>query len=290
MHDEAAVLTIAAAAGLAAGLGRFRLRRWPRTARSARSSSTAPIPARARPTTKSWSAPASPKSERYRIPERYRAGGSRQSRQAWANKAPAASKPSARPASTAARRSARPASPAALQQVINQALSERERRGHPERNAAGGMSAEPRSAPSSLAIQASICASSASSGTEPCPSTASWKRRRSNLSPSCLFGPRAQLADLQLADLVGQRLAGVGDVAIDLGFDIGVGKRGIVVHEGDRLLLGPALGVDAGVDHQPGRAPHLIAQPAHVLLPACRRGPSRSRAAPNRAPSPRRRR
>ena len=78
---------------------------------SARSSFTAPTPARARPMTKSSSARASPK-ERYRIPERFRAGGPRQTSQAWANKA-RGSKPSARPASTAARRSGRPATPAA---------------------------------------------------------------------------------------------------------------------------------------------------------------------------------
>src|SRR5215207_564944 len=37
----------------------------------------------------------------------------------------------------------------------------------------------------SNAIQALICASSASSGTAPCPSTASWNRRTSNFGPSC---------------------------------------------------------------------------------------------------------
>ena len=173
-----------------------------------------------------------------------------------------------------------------IEQVINQAFNDR------EEQVAERKRPQPKSQALafSAAIQALICASSASSGTAPWPSTASWKRRRSNLSPSSFSALRAQLADLQLADLVGQRLARVGDVAVDLGIDIGGGQRGIVGHEGDRLLLGPALGVDAGVDHQPRRAPHFVARAGPCPWPACRTGPSRSRAAPNRAPSPRRRR
>ena len=39
-----------------------------------------------------------------------------------------------------------------------------------------------------------------------------------------LLGLGAQLEDLELADLVGERLAGNGDVALDLGGDLGLGS------------------------------------------------------------------
>jgi hypothetical protein len=39
--------------------------------------------------------------------------------------------------------------------------------------------------------------------------------------PQRLFRPRAQFADLEFADLVGERLSRPGDVAVDLGLDIG---------------------------------------------------------------------
>ena len=32
------------------------------------------------------------------------------------------------------------------------------------------------------------------------------------------------------------------------------------------LLTGPALGMDAGVDHQPAGTPHLVSQPPEVLV------------------------
>ena len=45
-----------------------------------------------------------------------------------------------------------------------------------------------------------------------------------------------------------------------------VAEGGIVVEEALRLLAGPALRVDAGVDHQPRRAPHLIGEHAEPLV------------------------
>src|SRR5262249_1925135 len=63
-------------------------------------------------------------------------------------------------------------------------------------------------------------------------------------------GEGAQLLELQLAQLVGQRLPGPDDVAVDLDLDVVLGLRRIVHEELDGLLPGPALGVHAGVDHQ----------------------------------------
>jgi hypothetical protein len=67
---------------------------------------------------------APPESERYRIPEKLRSGGSLQSRQAWANRA-IAFETYGRPGSTAARRSARAAH--RLQPAVDQpGVQERE--------------------------------------------------------------------------------------------------------------------------------------------------------------------
>ena len=67
------------------------------------------------------------------------------------------------------------------------------------------------------AIQRSTLASSTSSGSAPSPSTAVWNLRTSKRRPSVLLGAGAQFADLELADLVGERLAGDRDVALGLG-------------------------------------------------------------------------
>src|SRR5579884_3784708 len=74
------------------------------------------------------------------------------------------------------------------------------------------------------------------------------------------LGPAAQLADLELADLVRQRLAGVGDVAVDLVGDVELRLRGVGEEIVDRALARPALRVDPGVDDQPDRSPHLVRQ------------------------------
>ena len=76
----------------------------------------------------------------------------------------------------------------------------------------------------------------------------------------------AQAADGQLADLVGERLARNGDVALDLGGGVGLRLSRIVEHVLDRLVAGPTLGMDAGVDDQPHRAQHLVVQIAEALI------------------------
>ena len=169
--------------------------------RSARSSSTAPIPARARPTTRSVVCARKPE-ERALSHSRSATSG---------RLAAVAPKPgptsaisfrdrTAAPASTAARRSGPAVSPAARAGdqpgVQASAKADAGRRSRRRR-----MTVSPaRSRAFSVAIQRiDLRFRAHPSGTEPCPSTASWKRRRSNLSPSAFSALRAQLADLQLA-------------------------------------------------------------------------------------------
>src|SRR5690606_30744702 len=81
-----------------------------------------------------------------------------------------------------------------------------------------------------------------------------------------LLRARAQFDDADLAELVTQRLAGPGDVAVDLGLDLVLAERGLRSEVVDRLLPGPALVMHAGVDHQPRGAPHLVGfAPEHLV-------------------------
>ena len=84
--------------------------------------------------------------------------------------------------------------------------------------------------------------------------------------PQCRLrlGPRLQ--DRHLAQIVGERLGRPGDVAVDLGADLVLGERRVVPQVGDRPVPGPTHGVDAGVDHQAGCAPGLVAQHAEPLV------------------------
>ena len=116
------------------------------------------------------------------------------------------------------------------------------------------------------AIQRSIFAASTSIGTAPSHSTSRWKSRTSNFAPSCGFGLATQRLDAQVADLVAERLAGPGDVALHLRDDVGLGERRVVEHVLDRLLAGPALGVQAGVHHETHRAQLLVVQAAEPLV------------------------
>jgi hypothetical protein len=59
-----------------------------------------------------------------------------------------------------------------------------------------------------LSIHSSMRASSTVSGSAPSSITALWNRRTSNLSPA-RRGLRAQRLDLELADLVAERLPGI---------------------------------------------------------------------------------
>src|SRR6266550_1297762 len=75
-----------------------------------------------------------------------------------------------------------------------------------------------------------------------------------------LGGPRAELAHLQLAELVAARLRRPGDVSISLGLD-GWFVDGVrFAHELDHLIAAPSHAVDPGVDHQTDGAEELRAQ------------------------------
>ena len=84
--------------------------------------------------------------------------------------------------------------------------------------------------------------------------------------PEGRFGPEPQLADLEFAELVAARLARPRDIPIDLGGDVELAQRRVPPHEVDGLLTRPAERVDAGVDDETARAPHLIGEPAEVVV------------------------
>ena len=75
-----------------------------------------------------------------------------------------------------------------------------------------------------------------------------------------------QFLDLQLPDLVRQRLARPGDVAFGFGGGLGLAFGRVVEHVLDHLLAGPVLAVQAGVGHQPDRAPQLVLQVAEIVV------------------------
>src|SRR3546814_4563173 len=74
----------------------------------------------------------------------------------------------------------------------------------------------------------------------------------------------AQLHDADLADHVAGRLAGIVDVALDLLDDVALAHQRVFLEIVDRLLAAPALGVEAGVDHQPHRPPELRGEHAEL--------------------------
>ena len=80
--------------------------------------------------------------------------------------------------------------------------------------------------------------------------TTSWKRRCRSASPRRSRASARSREDLQLAELVGQRLAGPADVSVDLVRDVVLAQRRVLGHEVDGLLPGPAQRVHAGVDDQ----------------------------------------
>jgi xanthosine utilization system XapX-like protein len=81
-----------------------------------------------------------------------------------------------------------------------------------------------------------------------------------------LLGLGAQLLDLQLADLVSQRLPRPGDVALRLGGGLGIALGRVVAHVLDHLLARPALAVQARVGDQADRTPQLVLQVAEVVV------------------------
>src|SRR6267143_2432715 len=71
---------------------------------------------------------------------------------------------------------------------------------------------------------------------------------------------RAQLFDLQLADLVGERLARPYDVAIDFHGDVMLRLPGIGLEVVDGVLARPPHRMDAGVEDEADGTPHLVGE------------------------------
>ncbi len=59
------------------------------------------------------------------------------------------------------------------------------------------------------------------------------------LGTEAALGFGAQLADFELAEFVGQRLAGPDDIAIDFDGDVLIGLAGVVLEKLDGLLARP---------------------------------------------------
>ena len=133
--------------------------------------------------------------------------------------------------------------------------------------------------------QAYTTSASVGSGRAPSERIASWKPADVERGAHPALGLLADPEQLQLAGLVGERLAGQRDVAVDLVGDGARRERGVGEHVVDRLLAGPAHRVDAGVDDEPRRPPgverqhpepvevagveaHLVGQPLGVQAPA----------------------
>src|SRR5690348_2745261 len=78
--------------------------------------------------------------------------------------------------------------------------------------------------------------------------------------PQSGFGLVTELHDLEHADLIAGRLAWKRNVAPDLGTRL-VGRQAARVdHVIDRLVLGPAERMNAGIDHQARRPEMLLVQ------------------------------
>src|SRR5208337_4886777 len=70
------------------------------------------------------------------------------------------------------------------------------------------------------------------------------------LGAQFLLGTFAEFADLELADLVTERLCGPGDIAVGLGLDAGLVNSAGLAEEIHDLLAGPSFGMDSGIDDQ----------------------------------------
>src|SRR5258708_12422964 len=80
------------------------------------------------------------------------------------------------------------------------------------------------------------------------------------------LGFGTQLADFELDEFVGQRLAGPDDVTVDFDGDVLIGLAGVVLEKLDSLLAPPAHRMHAGVDHEAHRAPHFVAELAKLRV------------------------
>ena len=80
------------------------------------------------------------------------------------------------------------------------------------------------------------------------------------------FGALAELLDLQFPEFVRERLGRPGDVAVHFGRHLVDRQRGARGHVVDGLLARPAHRVNARVDDEAARAPHLVSEPAEVVV------------------------
>src|SRR5436309_12186316 len=78
------------------------------------------------------------------------------------------------------------------------------------------------------------------------------------------IGP--QFADFELTDLVSQRLCGPDDVTINFHGDVLIRLGGIGAEEVNGLIARPSHRMQARIDDQPYRAPHLIREPAKLRV------------------------
>ena len=160
-----------------------------------------------------------PESERFRIPEALRQGGSLQSRQAWAARAKQFETVGATGINSCS-----PVGPGGwtgcTEQVINQAFTERRgRREGRQRPTQVSLKFEPFRRDPRVDLRFQRVERHRALSDHRIVETAQVE-----FAAELLLRLGAQLADLQFAQLVGQRLAGIGDVTIDLGVDIGVGQ------------------------------------------------------------------
>src|SRR5579884_3481459 len=88
------------------------------------------------------------------------------------------------------------------------------------------------------------------------------KRANIEFGPEFLFGVFAQFQNLELPQLVRQRLSWPTNIAVDFGLDVRFIHRGVFMEILDHLIARPVFGVYSCVDHQPNIAPHFIFEAA----------------------------
>ena len=80
------------------------------------------------------------------------------------------------------------------------------------------------------------------------------------------FGFPPQLPDLELANLIGQGLAGNDHIAFNFSDRVCTGDRAVGLHPFYGLLPGPTEGMQTGIDNQAVRSPYIIGQCAQALV------------------------
>ena len=78
------------------------------------------------------------------------------------------------------------------------------------------------------------------------------------------LSPGAEFLNLQHAHLVGARLTGRDDVTFYFGFDFFFTHSCFLAHIGDRLVAGPALCMNTGINDQPYTAEKFVPEASQV--------------------------